>query len=165
MEPYRTLLNVTSNSSKLKSIPKQITTYKRACEHMATIFVPRIIVPLFGSLYHFLLLLFGVGEIRQMHDTFYAEELNKRIQVEKSKHQGEIKSCIQDCFKRIDEHLVEISPLLLKGCFISANSYEKIRALLSFHLTSMPPSIQLRSSLPKVTKEGHEYMYVLRNGE
>lgn len=159
-DAYKALIAVTSSPNKLKNIPKQITTYKRARDHINLTFVPKIIIPLFGSLHHFLLLLFGGKEARHMYNTFFDEEIHHRLQIQKNKYQHEIKSSIQDCFKRINEHLLDISPLLLKGCFISASSYEKIRTLISFNLNPMSPSIILRSSLPKITKQDHEYMYV-----
>lgn len=58
----------------------------------------------------------------------------------------------------INNHHQEVALLLLKGCFISNESYKKLRLLLSFNL-NQEQAVVPRCSLPKMTNSYQKPMY------
>jgi hypothetical protein len=74
--------------------------------------------------------------------------------VEKIRHDA-----MKDYATAVEGHLKERAPLLLKGSFISAESFTKLRYLMSFDLDHEEHALILRSELPKVAKPSCFSMY------
>lgn len=87
------------------------------------------------------------------------EELKKSLNEEKANLEKSNKTKMNDFVNSINNHYKNISLLLLKGCFISNKSYDKIRLLLSFKM-NQEETIILRSKLPKIAKKPNTAMYV-----
>lgn len=120
-----------------------------------------MIVPLFGSLDMFLLLLFQTQEFKDRHTNLVEEELEKQMKKERSKHKKALHSELENFSIAINKHFESVSLLLLKGSFISNNSYNKIRLLLSFDL-NQETGIVKRSKLPKKASDSIQSVYVRR---
>jgi len=145
---YVKLLNLTEKSNQLKKIPIYIISYKRAIEHLKEIFIKRLIVPLFGSFDLFLTLLFNLEEVKSKNNLLLEEQVQKRLKEEKETIQKAADAKTTNIINSINKHFQDIALLLLKGCFLSNESYQKLRLLLSFD-TNLERAIVLRCPLPK----------------
>lgn len=87
------------------------------------------------------------------------EGMKKRSKKEKISEEKIRHDAMKDYAAAIDKHLKERAPLFLKGSFVSAESFTKMRYLLSFNLDSEEHAIVLRSDLPKVAKSSLLPMY------
>jgi hypothetical protein len=66
---------------------------------------------------------------------------------------------MKDFATAVEEHLKDRAPLLLKGTFISTESFTKLRYLMSFDLDHEEHALVPRSELPKVAKSSCLSMY------
>ena len=109
----------------------------------------------------FLLLLFHTPEFKARHTNILEEELEKRMKVERNLNKNAVHSEIEKFSSVVNQHFESISLLLLKGTFISNNSYNKIRSLLSFDLKQEIGIVQ-RCKLPKIASDSLMSVYVRR---
>lgn len=79
---------------------------------------------------------------------------------EKQKAEEATQSAIKQYTTSINQHLQEVSIMLLKGCFISNESYKKIRLIQSYMLEE-ERAIVLRCELPKEVKPFQKPLYIL----
>lgn len=86
-------------------------------------------------------------------------ELKKRMKKEKEMHKKTLETTLKEFSDTINDHYQEISLLLLKGCFISNQSYKKLRLLLSFNVEQERAAIIIRCNLPKIVKASLNSMY------
>ena len=110
---------------------------------------------MFGSFEGFLSLLFQLDKVRIRNNILIEEALKKQLKEEEEKHQ----KFLQDFVSSINNYHHEVAVLLLKGSFISNESYKKLRLLLSFNLNP-DHSVVLRCSLPKIALPFQDPMYV-----
>lgn len=80
-----------------------------------------------------------------------------------NKERANVEKIRQDAMKEyataVEGHIKDRAPLLLKGSFISAESFAKLRYLMSFDLDHEEHALILRSELPKVAKPSCFSMY------
>jgi hypothetical protein len=152
---YLKLLAVNGKSAKVKKIPKLITNYKGAMEHVANTFIPKLILPLFGNLELFLVLLFNQADVKLFVHSMFENELRTRLNMVRKTD----KDNLLEFSRKIEKHYSEVSLKVLKGCQISNSSFKKIRSLLSFNI-ALDPSIILRQLVPKIALDSSELMYV-----
>jgi hypothetical protein len=117
-------------------------------------------VPLFGSFEAFLILLFHVDQVRNRNISLLQEQLTKMLNLEKLKGEKATQSSLKEFVTTVNKHLREVSVMLLKGCFMSNESYKKLRLIQSFKLDE-ERGIVLRSTLPKFTNSFLKPLYVL----
>lgn len=97
----------------------------------------------------FLLLLCQTEEFKDRHTVLLNEELEIQLKREKIINQKAARSELEKFSSTISKHYESVALLLLKGCFVSNTSYNKIRSLLSFNL-NQETGIVMRSKLPKI---------------
>jgi hypothetical protein len=107
----------------------------------------------------FLLLLFQTSEFNVRHAESLQQELEKELKKERNAHKKVLHSELEKFSTAVNKHFESISLLLLKGTFISNNSYNKIRLLLSFDLKK-ETGIVKRSKLPQIASDSIQSMYV-----
>lgn len=87
------------------------------------------------------------------------EGMKNRTKKEKANEENIRHETMKDFAAAIEEHLKDRAPFMLKGSFISAESFTKLRYLLSFDLDHEEHALVLRSELPKVAKSSCFTMY------
>lgn len=87
--------------------------------------------------------------------------MKKALKEEKDNLQQTFQTKMNSFVNSINDHYKNIALFLLKGCFISNKSYEKIRLLLSFKM-NQEETIILRSKLPKIVQKPLSSMFVNR---
>lgn len=105
--------------------------------------------------------MFQTEEYKVKYNIFLEEALEKRLKQERLNNQKTLRSELEKFSGLISKRYEEVSLLILKGCFISNNSYKKIRFLLSYNL-QQETAIVLRSQLPKICNDSLNSVYVER---
>lgn len=106
-----------------------------------------------------MILLFSTEAVKDRNKFLLDEGMKKLWKREKGTQEKTRHEAMKEFANVINEHLKELAPYLLKGSFISAESFIKLRYLLSFNLDHEEPAVVLRCNLPEVAKSSHFSMY------
>jgi hypothetical protein len=112
----------------------------------------------------FLLLLFQCPEFIEKNTAYIEEQVEKRMKQEKNDQDKAAKSSMKRLVSEINSHYKSVAPLILKGCSISCESFEKIRQITSFDL-KQDFAVVPRCQLPKIALGSFNAMYVKEKEE
>jgi hypothetical protein len=112
----------------------------------------------------FLLLLFQSPEFIEKNTAYLEEQVERRMKQERHDQEKAAKLLMKKLVGKINSHFKLVAPLILKGCSISCESFEKIRQIMSFDLKQDFAVFQ-RSQLPKIALGSLSAMYVKEREE
>ena len=96
--------------------------------------------------------------MKSKNNLLLEEQVQKRLKEEKDTIQKAADAKTNNIINSINKHFQDIALLLLKGCFLSNESYQKLRLLLSYD-TNLERAIVLRCPLPKKISSYQKPMY------
>src|SRR5688572_794219 len=97
----------------------------------------------------FLLLLFQSPQFIEKNTVYLEEQVEKRMKQGKHDQEKAVKLVMHKFVDEINNHYKFVAPLILKGCSISCESFDKIRHIMSFNV-KQDFAVVPRCQLPKI---------------